>query len=140
MRICDSTCALHLVRYLCGRPKSKTGVIAQLVEQTTENRCVAGSIPANATQKPSISRLGVFLCRVIFHPTALNQNALRFKAKVGELTSRRRGISLERMITERNAALDSWLGYFELARIKVRLREWIGWIKRRLRCFRLKQY
>lgn len=67
-------------------------------------------------------------------------NELRFKAKVGELTSRRRGIGPERMMTERNAALGSWLGYFELARIKVRLREWIGWIKRRLRCFRLKQY
>lgn len=63
----------------------------------------------------------------------------RFKAKVRELTSRRRGISLERMMSELNAALRGWLGYFKHARIKSRLRDWMGWIKRRLRCFRLKQ-
>lgn len=63
----------------------------------------------------------------------------RFKAKVRELTSRRRGISLERMISELNAVLRGWLGYFGLARIKTRLRDWTGWVKRRVRCFRLKQ-
>lgn len=63
----------------------------------------------------------------------------RFKAKVREITSRRRGISLERMVSELNAVLRGWLGYFRLARMKGKLVNWMGWIKRRIRCFRLKQ-
>ena len=33
-------------------PNNKTGVIAQLVEQRTENPCVPGSIPGDTTKKP----------------------------------------------------------------------------------------
>ncbi len=44
-------------------PNNKTGVIAQLVEQRTENPCVPGSIPGDTTQDPSQCILrGVFLC------------------------------------------------------------------------------
>jgi hypothetical protein len=32
-------------------PKGKGGAVAQLVEQRTENPCVAGSIPAHTTKK-----------------------------------------------------------------------------------------
>ncbi len=32
-------------------PNGKRGTIAQLVEQRTENPCVAGSIPAGTTKK-----------------------------------------------------------------------------------------
>ena len=32
--------------------KTKTGAIAQLVEQRTENPCVPGSIPGGTTEKP----------------------------------------------------------------------------------------
>ena len=35
-----------------GSSKNKTGVIAQLVEQRTENPCVPGSIPGDTTTKP----------------------------------------------------------------------------------------
>ena len=42
-------------------PSLKKGAIAQLVEQRTENPCVAGSIPAGTTFKASIlSRLFLF--------------------------------------------------------------------------------
>ena len=34
--------------YIC-KPKQKNGVVAQVVEQWTENPCVAGSTPANTT-------------------------------------------------------------------------------------------
>ena len=44
-----------------GSSKNKTGVIAQLVEQRTENPCVPGSIPGDTTQNPSQNTLrGVF--------------------------------------------------------------------------------
>ncbi len=35
--------------YLCKRKYGKNGVIAQLVEQRTENPCVPGSIPGDTT-------------------------------------------------------------------------------------------
>ena len=36
--------------YIC-KPKTKNGVVAQVVEQWTENPCVAGSTPANTTRE-----------------------------------------------------------------------------------------
>ena len=42
--------------------KNKIGVIAQLVEQRTENPCVPGSIPGDTTENPSQNALrGVFV-------------------------------------------------------------------------------
>ena len=37
--------------YLCS-PERENGVVAQVVEQWTENPCVAGSTPANTTETP----------------------------------------------------------------------------------------
>jgi len=63
----------------------------------------------------------------------------RFKSKVKRVTSRRRGISLEQMIRELNSLLRGWLHYFRHAKMYSRLHRLMGWIRRRLRCFRLKQ-
>ena len=38
-------------------PKRNNGVIAQLVEQRTENPCVPGSIPGGTTSKSRISEM-----------------------------------------------------------------------------------
>ena len=44
-------------------PNNKTGVIAQLVEQRTENPCVPGSIPGDTTKNLSRSNSAeVFSC------------------------------------------------------------------------------
>jgi len=40
--------------------KYQQGAVAQLVEQRTENPCVAGSIPAGTTQEPSQEALVFF--------------------------------------------------------------------------------
>ena len=49
-------------------PNNKTGVIAQLVEQRTENPCVPGSIPGDTTENRNRSAsVAVFSCfTVIF--------------------------------------------------------------------------
>ena len=39
-------------------PKQKNGVIAQLVEQRTENPCVPGSIPGDTTRKRELQKCG----------------------------------------------------------------------------------
>ncbi len=63
----------------------------------------------------------------------------RLEAKLRSLTRRNRGISLERMVQEVNTALRGWLNYFRHARMKKRLERLDGWIRRRIRCFCLKQ-
>jgi hypothetical protein len=63
----------------------------------------------------------------------------KFKQKLKEVTKRNRGISLEQMIKEVNAILRGWLGYFKFAQMRKKLENINSWLKRRLRCFRLKQ-
>lgn len=63
----------------------------------------------------------------------------RFKAKLKQLTKRNRGISFEQLIRELNPVLRGWLNYFKNARMKSRLSNIEGWLRRRLRCYRLKQ-
>jgi len=63
----------------------------------------------------------------------------RFKAKLKVITSRRRGVSLERMIKEVNDITRGWVVYYRWAQMKRKMRDLDGWLRRRLRCFRLKQ-
>ena len=63
----------------------------------------------------------------------------KFRAKIRLVTRRSRGISLEQLITELNPILRGWLNYFKLARMKKRLKYTEGWLRRRIRCYRLKQ-
>lgn len=63
----------------------------------------------------------------------------RFKRKLKEKTSRSRGISLDQMIKELNLIMKGWLNYFKEAKMKGKLEVLMSWLRRRLRCFRLKQ-
>lgn len=63
----------------------------------------------------------------------------KFKEKLKKVTSRNRGISLEQMIKEVNAITRGWLNYFKGAKMKSKLEKINSWLKRRIRCFRLKQ-
>lgn len=63
----------------------------------------------------------------------------RFKKKVREITRRNRGISFEQMLKELNRFLVGWLNYFYLCQMKMKLIALMSWIRRKLRCFRLKQ-
>jgi group II intron reverse transcriptase/maturase len=64
----------------------------------------------------------------------------RFKDKVRMITRRNRGVKFEQIIKELNLVLVGWSNYFRLAN------KWLGnikaldgWIRRKLRCYRLKQ-
>ena len=63
----------------------------------------------------------------------------RFWKRLCQLTRRNRGISLDRLINELNPVLRGWLNYFRYACMDKRLEGIEGWLKRRLRCYRLKQ-
>jgi group II intron reverse transcriptase/maturase len=63
----------------------------------------------------------------------------RFKMKIRAITKRNRGRSFEQIVSEVNLFLRGWLQYFRLIRGKSILRMLDGWIRRKLRCYRIKQ-
>src|ERR1700737_731543 len=63
----------------------------------------------------------------------------RSKARLRQITKRNRAVSLGQMIGEANAYLTGWVTYFRHARSHSELRGLDGWLRRKLRCVRLKQ-
>jgi RNA-directed DNA polymerase len=63
----------------------------------------------------------------------------KFKEKLKQKTKRNRGISLEQMMKEVNEVTRGWLNYFQSAEMRTKMEVINGWLKRRIRCFRLKQ-
>jgi len=63
----------------------------------------------------------------------------RAKRRIQEITRRNRGVSLERMIRELSSYLTGWVTYFRYAACKTHLQRLDEWIRRKLRCVRLKQ-
>jgi RNA-directed DNA polymerase len=63
----------------------------------------------------------------------------RAKDRVRQITRRNRGVSAVQMASELNSFLTGWVTYFRLAACKTSLLELDGWLRRKLRCVRLKQ-
>ena len=63
----------------------------------------------------------------------------RIQDKVRRITRRNRGVSLERVVFELNQALRGWGNYFQLTEWAGQFKELDGWIRRKIRCYRLKQ-
>jgi RNA-directed DNA polymerase len=67
------------------------------------------------------------------------QSRERLKDSLKELTSRSAGQSFESVIHSVNQELTGWIHYFRMARMKSVLAEIAQWLRRRLRCLKLKQ-
>lgn len=67
------------------------------------------------------------------------QNQERFKEKIRQITKRNRGRSLEQIVSELNPVLRGWLQYFQYANANKLMQNLDGWIRRKLRCYRIKQ-
>jgi len=63
----------------------------------------------------------------------------RMQERVREITRRNRGVSFERVIQELNGFLTGWVTYFRYAECKAHLQRLDEWIRKKLRCVRLKQ-
>lgn len=63
----------------------------------------------------------------------------RAKDRLRQITKRNRAISLEQMVGEANSFLAGWVTYFRHAHARSELRGLDGWLRRKLRCVRLKQ-
>ena len=66
-------------------------------------------------------------------------NVKRFKNTIRKITKRNRGVSFEQIITEINPKIRGWFEYFKHTKSKGLFRELDAWIRRKLRCFRIKQ-
>ena len=67
------------------------------------------------------------------------QSEEKLKSSLKELTGRNRGKSLAVVIREVNQRLGGWIQYFRMAQMKSRMQDIGQWLRRRLRCLRLKQ-
>jgi RNA-directed DNA polymerase len=64
----------------------------------------------------------------------------RLKEKVRAITQRNRGVNFEQLVKELNLLIAGWTNYFRLANKWLsNLRDLDGWIRRKLRCYKLKQ-
>jgi RNA-directed DNA polymerase len=67
------------------------------------------------------------------------QSLDRARGRVRQITRRNRGVSLAEVIGELNLFLNGWVSYFRHAACKSHLQRLDEWIRRKLRCLRLKQ-
>ena len=67
-----------------------------------------------------------------------SRSVKRIKDRIRQLTKRNRGLSLEDMIKGLNQTLIGWVNYFRYASPS-QLNSLDGWIRRKVRCYRLKQ-
>lgn len=63
-----------------------------------------------------------------------------FKERIKDITRRRRGVSLERIVNELNKYLRGWMGYYGICQTLTILSDLDSWIKRRIRCFIWKKW
>jgi RNA-directed DNA polymerase len=73
------------------------------------------------------------------HLSIAPESLVRFKDKLRAQTKRNRGRSFEMIINEINPILRGWMNYFILSETPSKLREIDSWLRRKLRCYRLKQ-
>ena len=62
------------------------------------------------------------------------------KQKLKELTSRSQGRNVRKVMENVKAFIRGWLGYFGIANMKTTMQEWDGWLRRRIRMYRWKQW
>jgi RNA-directed DNA polymerase len=63
----------------------------------------------------------------------------RAQDRIRAITRRNRGVSFEQLVKELNSFLMGWVAYFRYAKAKSVLSHLASWIRRKLRCVRLKQ-
>jgi len=71
--------------------------------------------------------------------TVAPKSIQRAKERIRRITRRNRGVSFERVVSELNSFTTGWVTYFRYAKAKGALQELDSWLRRKLRCVRLKQ-
>ncbi len=69
-----------------------------------------------------------------------SESIRRIRERIRWTTRRGRGMALERVIAELNRFTVGWIGYFQITEAPSALKAIDEWTRRRLRCFRIKQW
>lgn len=88
-------------------------------------------------------RQGVAYLGFIIWPKVISihpKKVKSFKDKVRELTPRNHGINVEEMVARLNPVMRGWVNYFRVANCKGLLEELMGWIRRRLRMKKMREW
>lgn len=62
------------------------------------------------------------------------------KQKLKELTSRSQGRNVRQVMKNVKVFIRGWLGYFGIAEMRNKMKEWDDWVRRRFRCYIWKQW
>lgn len=73
---------------------------------------------------------------ISIHPKRIK----KFKDKIRDLTPRNSGTNVETLVKELNPVLRGWCNYFKIANCKVLFGNIAGWIRRRLRMKKMKEW
>lgn len=111
-----------------GRPKRRQGALAtdNLAVGRPWGRKYLGCCFTNSRKRP--------LLRLHW------KTVKRLRARVRDITARKRGRSLQQVINELNTYLRGWWGYFGIIESRNRLRPLAHWIRRRLRALLWSQW
>lgn len=90
----------------------------------------------SATEGVAFLGFIIFPKYVTVHPKRLK----KFKDKIRVITKRNCGKPIRKVIEALNPVLRGWMNYYRAANIKGFCREIMGWIRRRLRMIRMKQW
>ena len=73
---------------------------------------------------------------ITIHPKRVK----KFKDAVRRLTPSNHGMNVDQLVVELNRVLRGWVQYFRLANCKAFLRVMMGWIRRRLRMKKMREW
>ena len=113
---------------------SVTRWIADTLRLTVNSRKSAVDRPSNR------KFLGFTVSRVGARIQVAEQAIVKLKHRIRTLTRRTRGRRLEQIVAELKIALLGWKAYFGIAEVLSPLRDIDKWIRRKLRCYQLKQW
>lgn len=90
------------------------------------------------TQGPELNFLGH--CIYVSGGLGISDESLeRLKRRVRQITKRNRGVTIGKILSDLRGYLQGWLTYFRLSAMKKVMERMDRWIRRKVRCHRLKQ-
>jgi RNA-directed DNA polymerase len=113
-----------ITRFITKKLKLKVNSEKSAVARPWERKFLGFSFTAKEPQRRRIA------------PKAME----RFKERVRGLTRRTKGVSLEVVVKELTVYLRGWHGYFRFCQTPTVLGDLDSWIRRKLRCFKWKQW
>lgn len=110
-----------VTRYLEERQKLRVNRSKSAVASVTERKFLGHRLLTDGTQ------------------TIAPKSLERAQERIRQITRRNRGVSFEQVVRELNSFLTGWVTYFRYAKAKSHLASLGKWVRRKLRCVRLKQ-